>query len=518
MSAYFPTDPAESPLAASAPSVELEDGDVFDLELAPVSKRLDGSLVRMLAYNGSIPGPTLRLRQGSTVKVRVTNRGDYPTTVHWHGLRLENRFDGTHHTQAAIPVGESFTYEVSVPDAGVYWYHPHVREDHGQELGLYGNIVVEPAEADYWPPAHRELAVTLDDVLVEDGQIRRFAADGPDHVAMGRFGNVMLVNGETDLQLSARPGEVVRFYLTNTANTRVFNLALPGATLKLVGGDSGRVEQETFVEELLIAPSERLVVDARFAAAGELVLEHRTPARVYPLATIRVGGPVATELPFDVLRENPEMAAERARIAPFLAARPDKSLAFVAEMHLDAPATAYVCPMHPEVTSHEPSRCPECGMKLVPGQMVTTSHAHHAMPRSSGRIEWEDDMVEVNRLTTPANTRWKLVEPATGAANGAIDWRFRVGQQVKLRLVTERDSDHPMPHPFHVHGAGRFLVLARDGVVEPNLVWKDTVLVKTDETVDVLLEVANPGDWMAHCHIAEHHEAGMMLHFRVDPA
>ena len=127
-------------------------------------------------------------------------------------------------------------------------------------------------------------------------------------------------------------------------------------------------------------------------------------------------------------------------------------------------------------------------------------------------------MVEVNRMTTPANMRWKLVDGETGAENAQIDWTFRVGDQVKLRLVNEMDSDHPMPHPFHVHGAGRFLILARDDVVEPNLVWKDTVLVRTAETVDILLDVTNPGSWMAHCHIAEHHESGMMFSFTVVPA
>ena len=89
---------------------------------------------------------------------------------------------------------------------------------------------------------------------------------------------------------------------------------------------------------------------------------------------------------------------------------------------------------------------------------------------------------------------------------------------MKLRLVNEMDSDHPMHHPFHIHGAGRFVILARDGVTEPNLVWKDTVLVRTGETVDILLDVTNPGVWMAHCHIAEHHESGMMFSFHVDPA
>ena len=99
----------------------------------------------------------------------------------------------------------------------------------------------------------------------------------------------------------------------------------------------------------------------------------------------------------------------------------------------------------------------------------------------------------------------------------AIDWRFRVGDKVKIRLLNEMAGDHPMHHPFHVHGAGRFLILGRDGVAEENLVWKDTVLVRTGETVDILLDVTNVGLWMAHCHIAEHHESGMMFSFNVTP-
>jgi FtsP/CotA-like multicopper oxidase with cupredoxin domain len=199
-----------------------------------------------------------------------------------------------------------------------------------------------------------------------------------------------------------------------------------------------------------------------------------------------------------------------------------------------------VCPMHPDVTSDQPEHCPKCGMKLLPAELVAQAsdhgahagHEHHGheehneMSHSHGHehhggadgIEWEDDMVDVNRITTPANTRWSFVDRGTGAVNHEIDWTFRVGDQVKLRLVNEMDSDHPMHHPFHVHGAGRFVVLARDGAPEQNLVWKDTVLVRTGETVDILLDVTNPGRWMAHCHIAEHHESGMMFSFDVEPA
>jgi FtsP/CotA-like multicopper oxidase with cupredoxin domain len=124
-------------------------------------------------------------------------------------------------------------------------------------------------------------------------------------------------------------------------------------------------------------------------------------------------------------------------------------------------------------------------------------------------------MEEINRQTTRANMRWMLVDRETGKSNAAIDWSFTVGDRVKIRLVNEMDSDHPMHHPFHIHGAGRFLVLTRDGKPETNLVWKDTVLVRTGEVVDLVLDVSNPGLWMAHCHIAEHAESGMMFSFPV---
>jgi FtsP/CotA-like multicopper oxidase with cupredoxin domain len=113
---------------------------------------------------------------------------------------------------------------------------------------------------------------------------------------------------------------------------------------------------------------------------------------------------------------------------------------------------------------------------------------------------------------------WQLVDRQTGAANDAVNWSFTVGDRVKIRLVNEMEySDHPMHHPFHIHGAGRFLILSRDGEPESNLVWKDTVLLRAGQTIDILLDVTNPGLWMAHCHIAEQTESGMMFSFVVAP-
>jgi FtsP/CotA-like multicopper oxidase with cupredoxin domain len=547
----FPTDPAGLSEATAPAVIEPGDGGSVALAVAPVAKRIGDTTVRMLAYNGSVPGPTLVVRQGTELVVDVTNRGDLETTVHWHGLRLDNSSDGVpHDTQAPIAVGGSHTYQLRFPDPGLYWYHPHIREDYTQELGLYGTILVRPADDGYWPRADRDVVLTLDDLLIEDGRIAPFSPSETTHAAMGRFGNVFLTNGEpAPSSLTAAAGEVVRFWLVDTANTRVFNVRIPGARLKLVGGDSGRLERDEFVDEVLIAPSERAVVDVLFPEPGEYALEHHTPVGTHRLATVTVSaattpaqpGPAAAE--FETLGGAPDLAAERAGLDAWLAAEPHEVLSMVAEMDLPAhdhggPVT-YTCPMHPEVTSAEPGHCPHCHMKLLPASMVTEAahgdhgdhhdhgdhgehhdhhdqhdhHDHHAPTTTSDGIEWEDDMVEVNRLTTPATMHWSFVDPATG---GAPDWRFTVGDRVKIRLVNGLESDHPMHHPFHLHGAGRFLVLARDGVTEPNLVWKDTVLIRTGQTVDILFDVTNPGRWMAHCHIAEHMESGMMFGFTVD--
>ena len=546
----------------SAPTlVDLAAGDAFDLRIAPVVKQIGENRVRMIAYNGSIPGPTLRVRQGSEISVRVRNDADTEATVHWHGLCLDNKYDGSHETQDPIAIGGDFTYQVRFPDAGLYWYHPHIREDYGLDMGLYGNLVVEPADPDYWPPVNREFVVTLDDVLLEDGQITPYNLDGPNFVAMGRFGNVMLTGGESNLELNARAGEVVRFYFTNTANTRLFNVAIPGARMKLVGGDSGRYERHSFVEDVLLSPSERAIIDVLFETAGTFTIAHNTPTQSYMLGAISVTDePIAESLlaQFEELRTCPDLTAERARIDAQRDRAPDKTLAFeslmpllygdpsataaawTCPMHPDvvsaeqgtcpqcgmkliaAAPSAWTCPMHPEVVSAEQGTCPECGMKLIataPDAVPVAGHADTHTHDTPDGLEWEDLMPEINRASDSCNMIWKLVDRDTGQANWEIDWAFTVGDQVKIRLVNDLDQDHPMHHPFHIHGAGRFLVLCRDGEPDPNLVWKDTVLVRSNQTVDILLDVSNPGRWMAHCHIAEHNQSGMMFSFPVtEPA
>src|SRR5437016_10413996 len=179
----------------------------------------------MYSYNGQYPGPLIEVARGSEIMVRFTNHLADSTSIHWHGIRLENAFDGVD----GVGVGDAFTYTLRFPDAGIYWYHPHIREDIQQALGLYGNILVREPGAKI--PANREQILMLQDLLVGDPGLIPFGQESPTHALMGRFGNVFLVNGEPGYRLAVRRGEVVRFYLTNASSTRTLNLSFPGARM-----------------------------------------------------------------------------------------------------------------------------------------------------------------------------------------------------------------------------------------------------------------------------------------------
>jgi FtsP/CotA-like multicopper oxidase with cupredoxin domain len=272
-------DPSMFPEAKPNEIIDAEDGETLELKASLVRRTISGRTFVMYGYNGQYPGPLIRAPRNATVIVNFTNEIELPTTVHWHGLRLDNRFDGVPGlTQPPVAPGESFRYELHFRDSGVYWYHPHMREDIQQDLGLYGNLLVAPPEPDYYSPVNREEVLILDDILIDDAGLMPFGKDSPTHALMGRFGNVMLVNGATDYRLNVRRGEVVRFYLTNVANTRTFNVTFGGARVKIVASDVSRFEREQWVESVVIAPAERYVVEARFDEPGEVPLENTIQA------------------------------------------------------------------------------------------------------------------------------------------------------------------------------------------------------------------------------------------------
>ena len=261
------------PEASASQIIEVHDGDTIDLNPEIVKKTINGTSFAFYSYNGQFPGPTIKAAQGSTFTVRVKNNIDQPTTVHWHGIRIDNRFDGIPGlTQDAIEPGKSFTYTVTVPDEGMYWYHPHAREDMQQDLGLYGNLWVTPKNANTYAAVNREIPVFVDDILLgNNGTPLSYGKEEADHALMGRFGNTMLTNGAINPILAeAKSGDVVRFFFTNTANTRTFKLAFDGAQMKLVGGDGGKIHTERLVESITLAPSERAIVDVLFEKTGEI--------------------------------------------------------------------------------------------------------------------------------------------------------------------------------------------------------------------------------------------------------
>lgn len=480
--------------------VELKNGDTYNLTANIVKKNINGHEMKMLAYNGMIPGPTIKVPQGAEVTIHTTNNIDVATTLHSHGVRLDNAFDGVPDvTQKAIPPGGSFDYKIKFPDAGVYWYHPHINEPYTQQLGMYGNYIVVPSDPNYWPAVNREVPVTLSDILIgQDGNPVPFSKTRTDYALMGRFGNAMLTNGATDYELLVKKGEVVQLDLTNTANTRTFNFTIPGAKMKLVGADSGRYESETFVDSVVLAPSERAIVDVYFPASGTFPIEHKTPNKTYPLGNVTVGSPSVAQSyvsQFSQLRTNADMVATADAFKSYFDKPADKKLTLTVELGAGM-------------------NMGSGGSHMMPDGTMMSSGAMKMGASDTDKIEWEDTKGAMSTMSNGNNVKWKIADKATGKANGDIDWNFKVGDKVKIEIYNDPNSPHPMQHPIHFHGQ-RFMVLSVNGVKNTNFVWKDTVLVQKGDTVDILLDATNPGTWMAHCHIAEHLSDGMMFMFKI---
>jgi len=503
----FPGGPFSSSISgltevAATKIVELKNGDIYDLTASVVKSKINGSEVKMLAYNGTIPGPTIKVPQGVEITLNFTNNTDVDSTIHSHGIRLENKFDGVPDvTQEAVKPGRSFTYKIKFPDEGVYWYHPHIREDYAQELGLYGNFIVTPAKKDYWAEVDREETLFLDDILMQNGQIAPFSESTVDHTLMGRFGNVMLVNGSDNYALSVNQGERVRLYVTNSANTRVFNFAIPNTRMKLVGADSGKYEREEWIDSVIIGPSERAIVEIWFNEAVSYKIVNKTPDRTYELGTIAVKNYPFTTQYFLVPRVNQDFISSLSILRPLFSKVSDKRLKLTIDMG------GQMQNMMSSSDSEHGGHMTRNGQTMSNDSMMGMS--------SGDPIEWEDSNSMMNMMANTSMLKWIMLDEDTKKENANInDWKFKVGDKVKISIFNDPKSMHPMQHPIHFHGQ-RFLVISRDGVPNNNLVWKDTVLVKNGERVDILLDVTNPGDWVAHCHIPEHMESGMMFEYKV---
>jgi suppressor of ftsI len=288
---------------------------------------------------------------------------------------------------------------------------------------------------------------------------------------------------------------VVRFYLTTASTTRTLNVSFTGARMKVVASDAGPFEHEEWVESVVIGPAERYVVHVRFERAGRVALVNQVRGldhlygRFFPeVDTLGVVSVARQKVEIDfgatfaALRRHSPTVRELEPYRRFLNSPPDKALVLTLETH---------------------------GLPPVTERLMMLDSIFFAP------VEWSGTMPMMNWASTGRQVRWVLRDPETGRENMDIDWRLPRGTPVKLRLVNERRSFHGMQHPIHLHGQ-RFLVLAVNGVPKDNLVWKDTVLVPAGSVVDILVDASNPGRWMLHCHIAEHLEAGMMMHLTVE--
>ena len=514
--------------------IELKDGDTFDLEATIVRQEVGNRSVKRLAYNGQIPGPVIKVQKGAKVTVNFTNNIDMETALHSHGLRGDWKMDGAVPITPAIAVGESFSYELEFPDAGVYWYHPHVREDYQQELGLYGNFIVE--EDGYWNDVEKEEYLIFDDIL-EDGD---FSSEMVTNTLMGRFGDAILINDTDDYTLTVTQGTITRIFVTNVANTRTFDLTFEGAAMKLVGGDNGRIEQEVLIDDFIIAPSERYVVELLYVQAGTHPITHR--GEIIGHVTVEEND-ADRSTAFNILRSNTsDYIAIRSQMDDHLAKAPDKRLRLDIEMKgamggmmqrmMEDPGGEESQEFHKGNEERMREHCQMMsgmdgceaytdgeemaaqhgnGMGMSGSMMMGDGMGEH----SEDGIEWEDDMAMMNQMSTDENIEWVIEDQDTGKKNGDIDWSFKQGDMVTVRIYNDENGMHPMQHPIHFHGQ-RFVVLAIDGAANDNLQWKDTVLIPKGQTYDVLIDMSNAGKWMAHCHIAEHLHSGMMFTFEVE--
>lgn len=355
-------------------------------------------------------------------------------------------------------------------------------------MGLYGNYVVSDTDSGIQNPVNKEEYVILSDVLMKNGETAPFPKDSTNYALMGRYGNVLLTNGSEYSVFSAKKGDVVRFWLTNAASARTFKFGISGTKLKLVGSDMGAYAKEAFVDSVIVGPAERYVVEARFPSAGKFAVNHTTPDRTYRIGEVNVSeNPTEADYSkaFETLSTHGGIVSEMAKFEPYYAKRADKNLT----LSLDSKGMGGM----------------DSAMPGMEGMMDG---------RSDDGYEWEDTMGAMNAAATSTTVKWLITDSDTGKSNGDIDWKFDKGDLVKIRVFNDPESKHPMQHPFHIHGQ-RFIVLSEDGKRNDNPVWKDTALIPAGKSMDILVDMSNPGTWMAHCHITEHLHSGMMFGFEV---
>lgn len=414
-----------------------------------------GAITPVWGYDGGLPGPALRVRQGERIRRRFLNDLPLPSTVHWHGVRIANAMDGVPGlTQETVMPGGSFDYDFVLPDAGTYWYHPHDRTGEQLARGLYGALIVEELD----PPAvDRDEVLLIDDWrLDEDGQIHDLSFGSvSDRAHGGRLGNWVTVNGKSRYSLDLHRKDRVRFRLVNVANARIFRLGFLGAEGWVVALDGQPLAAPAALSQITLAPAQRadVLVDIDPDGSEEVHLYAVADEDRIAIASFGVAG---------------ETRANRLDPPAALPANPVASVESVA------------------------------GIQPVP--LIMEGGAMGGLQQAIYRGESRD-------LRDLAGDGW------VWALNGVVDrpdeplFEARLGETVRISVV----NDTAWPHGMHVHGHHFREVLA-DGTFGPLL---DTILLESGETRDIAFVADNPGKWLFHCHMIEHAAGGMTTWFTV---
>ncbi|WP_227286922.1 multicopper oxidase family protein [Boseongicola sp. H5] len=407
-------------------------------------------------YDGTMPGPLIRVRQGGRVVRRLLNDLPQATSLHWHGLRIDNAMDGVPGlTQQAVATGASFDIDFVAPDAGTYWYHAHNRSMEQVARGLYGALVVEEPER---PDVDRDEVLILDDWLLnqDTAQIDADFSRSHDRSHAGRLGNFIATNGQYDHSLDVRRHERLRLRLVNAANARIFELALSGLNGWVMALDGMPLERpQPLSDTVLLGPGQRadLFVDvvAEEGKTAYLVRVDNGEGFVQSAFPVMPGSSNARVNMPDPLPPNPDMGA------------PDLAQARRLRLHMGGGAMGRL------------------RSAVLDGERRTFR-----------------EMAEANQF-------WAFND-MIGMTDAPLA-ELSLGEPVRLEIV----NDTAFPHAMHLHGM-HFHEIATDGTLGP---LRDTLLSYGGQTREIAFVAHNPGDWLFHCHMLSHAESGMMTWMRV---
>jgi FtsP/CotA-like multicopper oxidase with cupredoxin domain len=409
-------------------------------------------------YGGRVPGPEIRLRQGERLQVMVENRLPQDTTVHWHGLRILNAMDGAPYvTQPPIQPEDSFTYEITVPDAGTFWYHPHAHSAEQVGRGLMGALIIEepqPLQVD------RDVVWVLGDFHLDDEASIAGGFDNRMEMSMsGRIGNTVTINGRVPDRFAVRSGERIRLRLINAAPARIFGLEFKDHRPLVVAFDGQPVEPH--------APE-----------GGRVVLG---PAMRTDLILDMTGRPSHEAAVLDTFYNGLEYKLV--------------GISYTGEQPLRAEPLA-------EPTKLPANPIPEPDLANAQRHDVTlTGGMMGGMGMGSGMMGMMGGSMWAINGVAVMNDDMRHMQPVLTLARG----------KSYILAIDNRTAWH---HPMHLHGHS-FRVITRNGARTKYREWRDTVLIPPRERAEIAFVADNPGDWMFHCHILDHQEGGMMSIIRV---